>query len=749
RGMSELTARECARMDVSRELHGALAEALPTDGLPGLDRHLLQSREIRDSWASVIGQVSASHNWPLREVEDKLGRRGTVPAPVSCGGTYDPGYVACLLRVIDYAHVNAARARFLDRTLRARMSPASLLHWRAQEFIGGPQRQDDSLVFASNQPIADVDGWWTFFELVRGLNVEIEEVSEYLESRTSSRGRFSLRGVRGASSARQFAELVQTKEFEPVDLRFRPDSMERLIELLGGKSLYGDDSFAPLRELLQNAVDAVRLRRTVEAGEGVAPRDGLIQVEVKRSADRMTLIVTDDGVGMSERVISNYLLGIASNYWQSSDFYADHPSVAKTTFQPIGRFGIGFLSVFMIGQDVTVTTQRHGGGNALELKLYGIGRRGALRRRDPRLRTGTAVALQLRDSYEGIYRQLHQVVQARAPMLDLPVEVSEGEHSTLLESGWWRRVSQEEFGEFLLYQPRRASATTAQREREKRFMRFHYTQGRLVDFAPTALLDRWLGEQPEAISDQYRVLAVPGASGVLLCSHGFAVRWVEVPGLSGIVDDPDVALTASRSAALQWSADDFRERLMATLRPKIADAMERLKDDVSIPSRFPFLTAVARAYGGDLLLGSSLPWMTILERPGHARLIAAAQLREAIRDARELVITYGTGPWNAVSNTRELLPEATSAAVVIPVSDARQPTVREADAYEERQQILTASLPEHFRQRKEELGSRLPEAVLLNLTLELIASEWGRSVADLELALWRSKSTTMCGLLLR
>jgi hypothetical protein len=190
---------------------------------------------------------------------------------------------------------------------------------------------------------------------------------------TRSKGRFSLKGVKGASSARQFSALVETKGFEPIDVRFRPDSMERLIGLLGGKTLYGDDDFAALRELLQNAADAVRLRIASEAAAGLQPSSGHIEVNVERGPEGAWLAVSDDGVGMTERIVTNYLLGIASDYWHSPDFFADHPNATERGFSPVGRFGIGFLSVFMLGNEVQVDTQRNAGGNALQLTLRGIG----------------------------------------------------------------------------------------------------------------------------------------------------------------------------------------------------------------------------------------------------------------------------------------------------------------------------------------------------------------------------------------
>lgn len=112
RGMSEAYARECAIKIASRELHAKLAESFVDQKIPGLDRYLIESIELRRLWGGMIGEVAASHHWPLRTVDERLGKRGSVPDPSSDACVIDLGFVACALRIIDYAHINSARAGF-------------------------------------------------------------------------------------------------------------------------------------------------------------------------------------------------------------------------------------------------------------------------------------------------------------------------------------------------------------------------------------------------------------------------------------------------------------------------------------------------------------------------------------------------------------------------------------------------------------------------------------------------------------
>lgn len=88
-----------------------------------------------------------------------------------------------------------------------------------------------------------------------------------------------------------------------------------MIRSLGGEALYGRNPQVPLRELIQNACDAVRARRTFE---GRGPAFGSVTVSLtEKSADDCWLEVSDTGVGMSQRVLTDFLLDFGKSFWGS------------------------------------------------------------------------------------------------------------------------------------------------------------------------------------------------------------------------------------------------------------------------------------------------------------------------------------------------------------------------------------------------------------------------------------------------
>jgi hypothetical protein len=158
------------------------------------------------------------------------------------------------------------------------------------------------------------------------------------------------------------------------DMEFRLDR-DAVVELLMGESLYGGPELA-LRELVQNALDAVHLRdqrsklaKALNAAGGTEkPRqphqawDGQ-QAEVTvtwgEENGRRFVRVQDSGVGMTVGTMRRFLTQIGKSYYKSDDFRAEQELMRRNGIlcTAISQFGIGFLSVFMLADEVTIYTR--------------------------------------------------------------------------------------------------------------------------------------------------------------------------------------------------------------------------------------------------------------------------------------------------------------------------------------------------------------------------------------------------------
>jgi molecular chaperone HtpG len=98
-----------------------------------------------------------------------------------------------------------------------------------------------------------------------------------------------------------------------------------------------------LRELLQNAVDAVTARRALDPA---AP--GVIRIDVDDSGIR----VSDTGIGLTEADVHSFLATIGRS--SKRDALAGLEA-ARRDF--IGQFGIGLLACFVVADEIEVTTR--------------------------------------------------------------------------------------------------------------------------------------------------------------------------------------------------------------------------------------------------------------------------------------------------------------------------------------------------------------------------------------------------------
>ena len=66
--------------------------------------------------------------------------------------------------------------------------------------------------------------------------------------------------------------------------------------------------------------------------------------------------VQDNGIGMSQRLLCGPFLDFGTSYWHTPLMMEEHAGLSASLFEPQGRFGIGFFSVFMWGTRVKITT---------------------------------------------------------------------------------------------------------------------------------------------------------------------------------------------------------------------------------------------------------------------------------------------------------------------------------------------------------------------------------------------------------
>jgi Histidine kinase-, DNA gyrase B-, and HSP90-like ATPase len=365
-----------------RRLHAERAEQIAqtawTDS-SGERHYLIEDAELRATLGPLIGKVAHSHWWPTAE----LGRRfaDNLGPPPWCPPEWviEPLKLACLLRLADAIHLDARRAPMFLRVLR-RPTGNSAEHWEFQERLSRPYREDDRIVFTAGNPFApeETDAWWLCHDTLVDADRWIREVDALLSD--LSRRRFAARGIKGVEDPVRLAALVHTQGWTPVDTRIHISDVADLVSKLGGERLYGERrEYVAVRELVQNASDAVRARRLM-GRRGQTWGQIVVKLWSDRGAD--WLEVQDSGVGMSTEILTTALLDFGSSFWASEAVPTEFPGLLAGGFRPTGRYGIGFFSVFMLGEEVKIITRPFRAGEdatqVLEFK-HGVRERPVLR----------------------------------------------------------------------------------------------------------------------------------------------------------------------------------------------------------------------------------------------------------------------------------------------------------------------------------------------------------------------------------
>ena len=146
------------------------------------------------------------------------------------------------------------------------------------------------------------------------------------------------------------------------------------------EKLYNSPSVC-VRELLQNSLDALRYRRALKKLDESDWANGkVILYHTLDEYGHEVLSCTDNGVGMDEEIIKKFLTKVGRSYYRSPEFEQERIRFAKkgVDFDPCSRFGIGFMSCFMLGDQIVIKTRRDYGPNRgysdpLIVEINGLG----------------------------------------------------------------------------------------------------------------------------------------------------------------------------------------------------------------------------------------------------------------------------------------------------------------------------------------------------------------------------------------
>jgi hypothetical protein len=345
--------------------------------------------------AEKLAILCESHTRPWRELTPSHGilyddRVGAYPVNMV--------FLASVLRLADILDFDRERTPdSLYRTIHF-TSPVSLAEWEKHRSVTGWEISAD--VIRYNMDCTHPEYQRSAFSFMDAID---EELAGYaiLQGDTP----FSIsraRNLRLALPQRVMRDRIKPKDgaYYYHDLEFTLQR-DQIVKLLMTDKLYNSPGLC-VRELLQNALDALRYRKTlIKCLQKSDWTDGVVKMEHGVNAEgHEYLRCEDNGIGMDREIIQRYFAKVGRSFYRSPEFEQERLAfrAANVDFDPCSQFGIGFMSCFMVGDRITIRTRRdygpqRGWGEPLVVEINGLNNMLVVRRGLENQPVGTTVEI--------------------------------------------------------------------------------------------------------------------------------------------------------------------------------------------------------------------------------------------------------------------------------------------------------------------------------------------------------------------
>ncbi|KAG8459941.1 hypothetical protein KFE25_010990 [Diacronema lutheri] len=349
-----------------------------------------------------------------------------------------------------------------------------------------------------------------------------------------------------ASAPAEPAAPAEALEGEAVSHKFEAET-KQLLEIVA-KSLYTDKEVF-VRELISNASDALEKRRHLQltAADASSAHAAESELQVKVSCDtaKRLLVIQDGGVGMSKEELVENLGCIARSgskaFMEQMKGGASGAPASSSASSIIGRFGVGFYSVFMVAESVRVFSRRIDSADPEGVgycwSSTGDGAYSLSRATNVKVGTKVEISLKADASEFASQYNLERIIRKHSSFVTFPVTLH-GERLNTLEPVWMKP---------------KGAATAEEHEELYRHLASAYDSPRAtlqfetdapiaiksVFYVPPSHREKMgMGQQEPAVSLYSRkVLITPRCAELLPAWMRFVV---------GVVDSEDVPLNISR-----------------------------------------------------------------------------------------------------------------------------------------------------------------------------------------------------------
>lgn len=343
-----------------RRYHARLAHEIAFYGVPGVDgASILLAAEPDRNFLDLCGFIARRHNLGLREAVDML----EINKKQVHLNTHVP-FIMLLLRISDYIQIHAERAPKQLLHLKMLVSPISIGEWKKHHSIVeiNQAHEDPEAIYVDAEPM-DAIVYQELKKLLSDIQSELDlswSVLGEVYGRYDNLKNLGITIRRVKSSLDSLSAFIVNKKpkYIPKVLRFKTADSE-MMELLIAP-LYGDNPEIGIRELVQNSIDACSELKDMQLKTGrVFSKEPNFDVCITLYdyEDKCKLVIEDNGIGMTLDVVENYFLNIGASFRNSERWKKNHETDGHSNVYRTGRFGIGLLAAYLLGEELEVETR--------------------------------------------------------------------------------------------------------------------------------------------------------------------------------------------------------------------------------------------------------------------------------------------------------------------------------------------------------------------------------------------------------
>lgn len=309
---------------------------------------------LSEQFKTDLAIICESHHkddiddWEKYKIQKRYGNDGNAIVNLN--------YVAIILRIADLLHITNDRTPSISKKLLNISNPKSSFEWAKQEAVTAvsPKSErdqegniDDTLekntievhaYFSKAESAEAYFGLSDYLLYVESELIKCNKIAEKAKKQEASNHSFPWRKIDSSN--------IEAVGFEPKKLSFVLEQ-GNILQLLVGHTLYNDSSVV-VRELTQNAIDAIKLQKCINDKKNLQ-YSGKVSIEWNSKTRVLSFI--DNGTGMTIYDIENYLLRVGASKYREKKIKEEFQD-----FSPISRFGIGILTCFMIADDIEIET---------------------------------------------------------------------------------------------------------------------------------------------------------------------------------------------------------------------------------------------------------------------------------------------------------------------------------------------------------------------------------------------------------